>query len=109
MSEQQKSSEPRAGVLLSSYRLSLKGIEKTGTTVGGTAIGSLRLIGLPRRVTAPMQRGQAGSLRRVTQWSDDVGTGAAHGIGKAKTLAKQGTRKGAKTWVRGMKFFITLH
>jgi hypothetical protein len=99
---------PKPGVILRSYRFSLKSIEWTGTTVGGGAIGSLRLIGLPKGATQKLQNGQKGALRGVTQWSDDVGTKVAHGIGKGKTLAKQGTKEGAKAWARGMKFFITL-
>jgi hypothetical protein len=83
-------------------------VEKTSVGVGGTAISSLRLIGLPKRATTTLRGGQAKALRGVTQWSDDVGTKAAHGIGASKRLAKDGAKQGAKAWARGMKFFITL-
>jgi hypothetical protein len=100
---------PKPGVLLRSYRLSLKSIDTTSTLVGGTAIGSLRLMGLPKGPTQKMKKGQAAALHGVIGWSDDVGTKWAHGVGHSKVLAKQGARMAAKGWVREMKFFITLH
>ena len=99
---------PKPGILLKSYRFSLKSVEKTSVFVGGNAIGALRVIGLPKGATTKLRHGQAASLRGVTQWSDDVGTKVAHGIGKGKVLAKQGAKDGARAWARGMKFFITL-
>jgi hypothetical protein len=99
---------PKPGIILRSYRFSLKSVEKTSVFVGGNAIGALRVIGLPKGATAKLRNGQAASLRGVTQWSDDVGTKAAHGIGKGKSLAKQGVKDGSRAWARGMKFFITL-
>ena len=99
---------PTPGLVLRSYRFSLKSVEKTSVFVGGNAIGALGIIGLPKGATSKLRSGQAASLRGVTQWSDDVGTKVAHGIGKGKVLAKQGAKDGARAWARGMKFFITL-
>jgi len=99
---------PKPGLLLRGYRLSLTSIEKTGVLVGGTSISVLRFVGLPKGATKKLKNGQATALRGVTGWSDDVGTKVAHGVGASKTLAAQGARQGAKTWARGMKFFITL-
>ena len=48
--------EPAPGVLLKSYRLSLRSIDWTGRTVGGTAIGSFRVLGLPRDRTEQLAR-----------------------------------------------------
>jgi hypothetical protein len=100
---------PKPGLLLRSYRLSLTSIEWTSVTVGGSAIGVLRVVGLPKGATKKLQSGQASAMRGVTGWSDDVGTKVAHGVGRSKTLAAQGARQSVKSWARGMKFFITLH
>ena len=100
---------PKPGVLLRSYRLSLKSIDTTSVLVGGTAISSMRLMGLPKGPTKKMKNGQAAALHGVIGWSDDVGTKWAHGVGRSKVLAKQGAGMAAKGWVREMKFFITLH
>ena len=106
--EPQAEEYPKPGIVLRSYRFSLKSVEKTSVFVGGNAIGALRIIGLPKGATTKLRNGQKASLRGVTQWSDDVGTKMAHGIGKGKVLAKQGAKDGARAWARGMKFFITL-
>jgi hypothetical protein len=100
---------PKPGVLLRSYRLTLRSIDTTSTLVGGTAISSMRLMGLPKGPTQKMKKGQAAALHGVIGWSDDVGTKWAHGVGHSKVLAKKGARMAAKGWVREMKFFITLH
>lgn len=100
--------DPKPGVLLRSYRFSLKSIEGTGVTVGSNALAGLRLAGIPKTFTKKLQNGQAKALGGVTGWSDDVGTKVAHGIGTGKVLAKEGAKKSAKAWTRGMKFFITL-
>ena len=99
---------PKPGVLLRSYRFSLRSIEGTGVTVGSNALAGLRLAGLPKTFTKKLQNGQSKALGGVTGWSDDVGTKVAHGIGTGKVLAKEGAKKSAKAWTRGMKFFITL-
>lgn len=100
---------PKPGVLLRSYRLSLKSIDTTSVLVGGTAISSMRLMGLPKGPTKKMKDSHAAALHGVIGWSDDVGTKWAHGVGRSKVLAKQGAGMAARGWVREMKFFITLH
>jgi hypothetical protein len=100
--------EPKPGVLLRGYRLSLRSIEGVGVTIGSNALAGPRLAGMPKTWTKKMQNGQSKALKGVTGWSDDVGTKVAHGIGTGKTLAAEGAKQGAKTWARGMKFFITL-
>jgi hypothetical protein len=100
--------EPKAGVVLRGYRLSLRSVEEVSVFVGGNALGGLRLVGLPKRATEKMQRGQRRTLHGVTHYSDVAGTKVAHGVGAGKRLAVQGSKKGAKAWVRGMKFFMTL-
>lgn len=100
---------PAPGVLLTSYRLSLRSIDWTGRTVGGTAIGSMRLVGLPRRRTEQLARAQATGLHGVIDWSDRMGTHWAHGVGAGKHYAASGAKLAARGWVREMRFFITLH
>ena len=96
-------------MLLRSYRLSLRSIDWTGRTVGGTAIGSLRLVGLPRGATEKLTTGQAAGVHGVIDWSDRMGTHWAHGVGASKHYAASGAKLAARGWVREMKFFITLH
>jgi hypothetical protein len=100
--------EPKPGVVLRGYRLSLRSVEGVSVFVGGNALGGLRLIGIPKGATEKMQRGQRRTLHGVTHYSDVAGTKVAHGVGAGKRLAVQGTKTGAKAWVRGMKFFMTL-
>lgn len=100
--------EPKPGVVLRGYRLSLRAVEGTSVFVGGNALGGLRLVGLPKGATEKMQRGQKRTMHGVTHYSDVAGTKVAHGVGAGKRLAVQGSKKGAKAWARGMKFFITL-
>jgi hypothetical protein len=101
--------EPPPGVLLRSYRLSLRSIDWTGRTVGGAAIGSTRLLGLPRQRTQQLASVQARGLHGVVDWSDRMGTHWAHGVGATKRGARTGARLAARGWAREMKFFITLH
>jgi hypothetical protein len=96
-------------VLLRSYRLSLRSIDWTGRTVGGTAIGSLRLVGLPRRRAEQISHAQAAGLHGVVDWSDRMGTHWAHGVGAGKRYAAKGAKLAARGWVREMRFFVTLH
>jgi hypothetical protein len=100
--------EPKAGLVLRGYRLSLRSVEGVSVVVGGNALGGLRLLGIPKGATQKMQRGQRRALHGVTHYSDVAGTKVAHGVGAGKRLAVQGSKKGAKAWVRGMKFFMTL-
>lgn len=100
---------PAPGVLLRSYRLSLRSIDWTGRTLGGTAIGSMRLVGLPRRRTEQLARAQATGLHGVIDWSDRMGTHWANGVGASKHYAAVGAKAAGRGWVREMKFFITLH
>jgi len=99
---------PAPGVLLRSYRLSLRSIDWTGRTVGGTAIGSLRVLGLPREQTDQLVAVQANGLHGVIDWSDRMGTHWAHGVGSGKRHAASAAKLAARGWVREMKFFITL-
>ena len=98
----------KAGVVLRTYRSSLSMIEKTSTGVGGQAIGALGTLGLPDATTDKLKNGQAKAVRGVTDWSDDVGTKMATGISKGREYAVIGAKQGARAWVRGMKFLITL-
>jgi hypothetical protein len=97
------------GVLLRSYRLSLRSLDWTGRTVGGTAIGSLRLVGLPRGTTEKLTSGQAAGLHGVIDWSDRMGTHWARGVGASTHYAVSGAKLAARGWAREMTFFITLH
>lgn len=101
--------DPAPGVLLKSYRLSLRSIDWTGRTVGGTAIGSFRVLGLPRDRTEQLARAQSQGLHGVVDWSDRMGTHWAHGVGASKRYAASGAKLAARGWAREMKFFITLH
>jgi hypothetical protein len=94
--------------VLRTYRSSLSMIQKTSTGVGGQAIGALGTLGLPDDTTAKLKDGQAKAVRGVTDWSDSVGTKMAVGITKGREYAVIGAKQGARAWVRGMKFFITL-
>jgi hypothetical protein len=98
----------RPGRVLRGYRLAVHSIEDIGIAVGGNTIEALGVIGLPDRPTKALRTAHASSLSAVCDWSDRVGTKAGEGIGQGARLARRGAGEGAKAWVRGMRFFITL-
>jgi hypothetical protein len=98
----------RPGRVLRGYRLAVHSIEDIGIAVGGNTIEALGVIGLPDRPTQALRRAHASSLTAVCDWSDRVGTKAGEGAGAGVRAARSGVRTGAKAWVRGMRFFVTL-